>query len=356
MRSVTVNTSKNYTVWIDGSGEGGGLLSQAGGKIAAVCGGKAAMLVSDDVVNKLYGDTVEQSLRAAGYAVTRFAFFHGERSKNMETYIALLGALARANLTRSDVVAALGGGVVGDLAGFAAATYLRGVRFAQIPTTVLAMVDASVGGKTAVDLPAGKNLAGAFYQPDIVLCDTAALQTLPKEIFRDGCAEMIKHGVILSAELFELLKEPIENRMEDIIARNVEIKRDIVAEDEKETGIRQILNFGHTIGHGIEKHSDYRVTHGKAVAIGMVIASRGASRMGLCGEDCHLEIVEAVRRYQLPTETDITPEKLIEAASFDKKRSGQRITLILPERIGKCVLKSFSLDDLADFIRLGMRV
>jgi 3-dehydroquinate synthase len=144
--------------------------------------------------------------------------------------------------------------------------------------------------------------------------------------------------------------------MEDVIARNVMIKRDIVAADEKDTGIRQILNFGHTIGHGIEKHSNYSITHGKAVAIGMVIAGRGASRMGLCGEDCYTEIVEAVRRYQLPTETDIPPEKLIEAAFFDKKRSGKRINLILPERIGKCTAKSFSLDELADFIRLGMRV
>jgi len=256
-------------------------------------------------------------------------------------------------------VVALGGGVVGDMAGFAAATYLRGVPFAQIPTTLLAMVDSSVGGKTAVDLPAGKNLAGAFYQPGIVLCDYETLRTLPTEVYYDGCAEMIKHGVILSAELFELLKEPISvgmgEVMEDVIARNVTIKRDIVAADEKETGIRQILNFGHTIGHGIEKHSDYRVTHGKAVAIGMVIASRAASRMGLCGEDCHREIVEAVKRYQLPTETDIPAEKLIEAAFFDKKRKGQYITLILPERIGKCAAKIFSMDELGAFIRLGMQ-
>jgi 3-dehydroquinate synthase len=143
--------------------------------------------------------------------------------------------------------------------------------------------------------------------------------------------------------------------MEDIIANNVTIKRDIVAADERDTGIRRILNFGHTIGHGIEKHSDYGVTHGKAVAVGMVIASRGAARMGLCGEDCHTEIVEMVRRYQLPAETGIPPESLIEAAFFDKKRSGQRITLILPERIGKCAAKSFSMDELAAFIRLGMR-
>jgi 3-dehydroquinate synthase len=350
MRSVTVNASKNYSVWI-----GEGLLSQSGGRIAAACGGEAVALVTDDVVNKLYGDAVEQSLRAAGYATMRFVFPHGEQSKNMATYASLLSALAGANLTRSDVLVALGGGVVGDLAGFAAATYLRGIPLAQIPTTLLAMVDSSVGGKTALDLPEGKNLAGAFYQPDIVLCDVDALQTLPEETFQDGCAEMIKHSVILSADLFELLKKPILPVMDDVIARNVEIKRDIVAADEREAGIRQILNFGHTIGHGIEKHSGYSVTHGKAVAAGMVIASRGASRMGLCGEGCYLEIVEAMRRYHLPTETDIPPEKLIEAAFFDKKRSGQRITLILPERIGKCTAKSFSMDELAAFIRLGMR-
>lgn len=350
MKSVAVNASKDYSVIIDD-----GLLPRVGEKIRETCGGDTAMLVTDDIVNGLYGDTVEQSLRHAGYAVARFVFPNGEQSKNMETYTALLNALTEADMTRSDVIVALGGGVTGDMAGFAAATYLRGIRFAQIPTTVLAMVDSSVGGKTAVDLPAGKNQVGSFYQPDIVLCDYGTLKTLPETIFRDGCAEIIKHGVILSRELFDLLKEPIMPRIEDIIARNVTIKRDVVAADEKDTGIRQILNFGHTIGHGIEKHSNYDVSHGKAVAIGMVIASRGASRMGFCGDDCYNEIVEMVKRFELPYETTLLPQTLIEAAAFDKKRSGQRITLILPERIGKCFAKSFSLDELSSFIRLGMR-
>ena len=350
MRRVDVVASKEYAVWI-----GEGLLARAGEKIAAACGGATVMIVTDDTVNGLYGDAFEASLRAAGYATARFVFPHGEQSKNIETYGTLLNALAEANLTRSDVVAALGGGVTGDLAGFAAATYLRGVRLAQIPTTLLAMVDSSVGGKTAIDLPMGKNLAGAFYQPDIVICDIDLLDSLPGDVYRDGCAEMIKHGVILSAELFTLLKDPIGLKMEEIIARNVIIKRDIVALDEKETGMRQILNFGHTLGHGIEKHSGYAVTHGQAVAIGMVIASRGAFRMGLCDESCHREIVEAVRRYRLPEETGISPDMLIEAAFRDKKRSGQRITLILPEKIGACVAKNFSLDELATFVKLGMR-
>ena len=350
MRCVTVNASKEYSVHI-----GEGLLPKAGEMVAAACGGAAAAIVTDDIVGGLYGDVAERSLKEAGYATVRYAFPHGEQSKNMETYASLLNALAEAHLTRSDVLVSLGGGVVGDLTGFAAATYLRGIRFAQIPTTLLAMVDSSVGGKTAVNLPAGKNQAGAFYQPDIVLCDYGTLETLPDDIFRDGCAEIIKHGAILSPELFELLKEPLGQQIEDIIARNVTIKRDVVAADEKDNGIRQILNFGHTIGHGIEKHSSYSVTHGKAVAIGMAIASRGAARMGACGEDCYMEIVEALKRFRLPYETDIQPEKLIEAAFSDKKRRGQRITLIIPERIGKCALKEFSLEEAEAFIRLGMR-
>jgi len=350
MKTIEVNTPKGYSVLV-----GEGLLSQAGERIKEACGGETAFLVADDIVNKLYGDIVERSLQSAGYAVSRFVFPHGERSKNMETYTAILRALAAAKLTRKDVLAALGGGVAGDMGGFAAATYLRGIAFAQLPTSLLAMVDSSVGGKTAVDLPEGKNLAGAFYQPDIVLCDYAALDTLPPDVFHDGCAEMIKHGAILSAELFDLLKAPIQPVMEDVIARNVSIKRDVVVADEHEAGIRKLLNFGHTIGHGIEKHSGYAVPHGSAVAIGMVIASRGAARIGMCDWECHAAIVEMVKRYSLPHATDITPDQLIGAAFFDKKRSGKSITLILPERIGKCAARDFSLDELAEFIRLAMR-
>ena len=349
MRNVKVNTaSKEYDVWI-----GKGLLSGAGGMIAAACGGDIAVIVTDDVVNKLYGDAAAGSLREAGYAVVRFVFPHGEQSKNMETYVSLLCALTEANLTRTDILVALGGGVVGDITGFAAATYLRGVPYAQIPTTLLAMVDSSVGGKTAVDLPAGKNLAGAFYQPDVVLCDPETLETLPEDLFRDGCAEMIKHGVILSAELFAILKTPILPRIEEVIERNVTIKRDIVVMDERDKGIRQILNFGHTIGHGVEKQSGYGISHGKAVAIGMVIAARGAYRLGLCEESCYREITEAVRLYQLPDKTGLSPELLTEAAFFDKKRRGNNITLILPQEIGKCFAKDFSLKELAAFIRTG---
>jgi len=351
MRTVQVAASKTYDILIED-----GLLSHAGEKIAGVCKGETAMLVTDSTVNALYGDAVLHSLREAGYTTDRFVFPAGEQSKTLGTYTALINALAEANISRSDVLVALGGGVVGDLAGFAAATYLRGIGFAQIPTSLLAMVDSSVGGKTAVDLPSGKNQLGSFYQPDIVLCDYGVLATLPEDNFIDGCAEVIKHGVIVSAELFDLLKQDILPQLEDVIARSVAIKRDIVTRDETETGIRQILNFGHTIGHGIEKYSGYGVSHGKAVAIGMVIASRGAWRMGFCGEACFLEVLDMVRRYRLPDTTDIPPERVIEAAFFDKKRRGKNISLIVPERIGRCAIRSFAMDELADFVRLGMRV
>ena len=350
MINVTVSASKEYNILI-----GSGLLDKAGEKIKAACGAEIAAIITDDAVNNLYGDTVELSLKKAGYkTVVRFVFPNGEQSKSIETYVSILNTLTEANLSRSDVIIALGGGVAGDMAGFAAATYLRGIKFVQIPTTLLAMVDSSVGGKTAVNLSAGKNQVGAFYQPDMVLCDIDTLKTLPEKIFRDGCAEMIKHGIILDAGLFDLLKKPLEPQIEDIIARNVIIKRDIVQMDERDTGIRQILNFGHTIGHGIEKSSNYSISHGEAVAIGMSIAGRGAWRMGFCDNTCYIKITQMLKHFKLPYETDIPAENIFEAAFSDKKRNGQQITEVIPEKIGKCKLHTFSFKELEEFIKLGM--
>ncbi|MCL1866407.1 MAG: 3-dehydroquinate synthase [Oscillospiraceae bacterium] len=353
MRKVAVITpSKAYEVFIDR-----GILAKSGEVISEVCGvsdGNKVMLVSDNVVDGLYGDTVIKSLESVGFSVSRFTFANGEQSKTMATYSALLDKLAEENLTRSDLIVALGGGVVGDLAGFAAATYLRGVRLIQVPTTLLSMVDSAVGGKTGVNLSSGKNQVGAFYQPSLVLCDVSTLATLPEINYADGVAEIIKHAVIRNSRLFEILESPPITDMSEVIARNVEIKRDIVVLDERDTGIRQLLNFGHTIGHGIEKFSGYTVTHGHAVAIGMSIVSRGAFRTGLCDESCYSRIVEMLQRYGLPTDTDIPAEKLIKAAFSDKKRVGDSITLVLPERIGKCSLRGFSMNGLADFVRLSI--
>jgi 3-dehydroquinate synthase len=334
MITVDINVSKNYKVHIER-----GLLSRAG-ELVPKC--EKTLIVTDDTVNRLYGDVVEDSLKSAGFSVSKFIFASGEQQKNIGTYIGILNMLSQANLTRSDAIIALGGGVTGDLAGFAAATYLRGIRFVQIPTTLLAMVDSSVGGKTGVNLQVGKNQVGAFYQPDVVICDPNALQTLPEEICRDGYAEIIKHAVIRCPELFELLKQPIESNIEDIIARNITIKRDVVAQDELDTGVRQLLNFGHTVGHGIETLSDYSVSHGSAVAIGMVMESRNSS--------CHAQITEMLAHYKLPIFTDIPLSQLINAAMSDKKRSGGKITLIIIDNIGKSRLQEFTTEEFTRFI------
>lgn len=349
MRTVLVQTDRPYAVHIEA-----GILDRAGEFVRQSAGGQTVVLVSDDTVAALYGDRVEASLRAAGYETLRFVFPHGEASKSAATYLALLNFLAEHRVTRSDIVVALGGGVTGDLAGFAAATFLRGIAYVQIPTTLLAMVDSSVGGKTAIDLAAGKNLAGAFYQPRVVLCDPEALSTLPAETFADGCAEVIKYGVILDEELFSWLKEPIRPQIDRVIERCVQLKRDVVVQDERDHGVRQLLNFGHTVGHAVEANSHFAVSHGRAVAIGMCIAARAAAARGLCSRDCAAEVEEMAAHYALSQKTDFSAAQLAQAALSDKKRSGAVIHLILPERIGRCVIREVPVEELEDFIAAGL--
>jgi 3-dehydroquinate synthase len=274
-----------------------------------------------------------------------FVFPHGEQSKSIETLASLLDFLAEHKVARSDTIAALGGGVVGDLTGFAASCYMRGIKFVQIPTTLLAMVDSSVGGKTGINLPTGKNLAGAFYQPEAVICDIDTLDTLPPDCFLDGCAEVIKYGILADRELFYT---PIRENQEDVIARCVEIKRDIVNEDEFEAGRRKLLNFGHTIGHAIEKLSGYTMAHGHAVAAGMAIIARAS---GCCDA---LEITNMLERYGLPTSTAYGAEELAQACLSDKKRAGDYITMVFPERIGLCVLKNIPVGELESLIQRGL--
>ena len=261
MRSIHVTASKEYDVKI-----GASLLHTIGEEVAKVCKVGSAAIISDSNVWPLYGETAANSLRNAGFRVVYFVFPAGESSKNGSTYLSILNFLAENQITRSDCVIALGGGVVGDITGFAAATFLRGISYIQIPTTLLAAVDSSLGGKTAIDLESGKNLAGAFCQPKLVLCDVNTLNTLPEEIFRDGCAEVIKYGILYDPQLFaKLQKEGLDFDRESVIARCVELKRDVVMRDEFDTGERQKLNLGHTIGHGIEAHSNFTISHGKAV-------------------------------------------------------------------------------------------
>ena len=344
MKTISVAASVNYDVKI-----GSHLLPTLGAEVTALCKADKACIVSDTNVWPLYGETVEESLRSAGITPVHFVFPAGEESKNGSTYLSLLNYLAENGLTRSDCLVALGGGVVGDMTGFAAATYLRGVAYVQVPTSLLAAVDSSVGGKTAIDLPAGKNLCGAFYQPALVLCDTDTLNTLPEEIFRDGCAEVIKYGVLYDPQLFAYLMDAGVNfDREAVIARCVEWKRDVVAEDEFDTGARMKLNLGHTVGHGIEKASHFAVSHGRAVAMGMAIVARA------CGCPDADRIIACLTRFGLPVTTEFSAEEISRHALSDKKRSGGTVKLILPKTIGDCAIVPTPVTELRSFIEKGL--
>ncbi|MBO5355613.1 MAG: 3-dehydroquinate synthase [Clostridia bacterium] len=350
MKTVTVRASRTYDVQI-----GSGLLQSAGASLQALFPTpRKVMVVSDDTVRALWGDLLIASLESAGYTVFEFVFPHGEASKTAATIVSLWEALAKTNLTRTDFVAALGGGVVGDMAGFAAATYLRGIPFVQFPTTLLAMVDSSVGGKTGADLAIGKNLIGAFHQPSAVFCDTDTLQTLPDNIFADGCAEVIKYGYINDPELLEMLKKPFADAPDEIIAHCVADKRDLVEADERDTGARQLLNLGHTAGHAIEMLSDFTISHGSAVAIGMVLMAKAAVAAGLCEKDVPTHIEAMLKAYHLPTECPYGADALAKVALSDKKRKGGSITLVLPDKIGNSRLYPVPADTLCEFFKGGL--
>lgn len=350
MKSITVSASKEYQVII-----GSGLQADLGTYIKNLGKTGKVALISDSNVWPIYGPAAENSLNKAGFDTCSYVFLAGEESKNGENYLSILNFLAENRLTRSDILIALGGGVVGDITGFAAATYLRGISYIQIPTTLLAMVDSSVGGKTAIDLPAGKNLAGAFCQPSLVLCDVDALNTLPEDIFRDGCAEVIKYGILYDPALFEhLLSTGLSFDRETVISRCVELKRDVVAEDEFDRGARQKLNLGHTIGHGVEANSNFSVSHGKAVAIGMAIVSKAGNALGICNETTYRQILSILVKFALPTTTNDQAEALYRCALSDKKRAGSTVNLIIPQAIGDCVIQPTPVEQLKSFIEAGL--
>ena len=350
MKTVAVNASHKYNIIIENS-----LLEKAGTICADTIGICKGVIITDSNVDKLYSKTLEKSLAASGYEISKFVFEAGEKSKNSQTLISIVEFLAEKGLTRSDCIFALGGGVVGDIAGFAAAIYMRGIRFVQIPTTLLAAVDSSVGGKTAVDLAAGKNLVGAFHQPSLVICDYSLFDTLSPEIFADGCAEAIKYGVINDKPLFYLMNDTIHENLEEIIASCVLNKAHIVECDEFDTGKRQLLNLGHTVGHAIEKLSEFSISHGSAVAIGMVIVMRAAVRLGYCDKEALQNLILLLQKTNLPTACSYTASELASAALADKKRKGDTITLAIPYGIGDTRLTDMPITDLESFIEKGLR-
>lgn len=347
MHTVKVNASKKYDVII-GKGTSA-LLSR---KVRELFGGARVCIVTDDTVAGYHLNTIRSVLDGEGLANEAFVFPHGEGSKSAEVLFELLEFLAKKHFSRKDVLVALGGGVTGDLTGLAAALYMRGMHLIQMPTTLLAMVDSSVGGKTAVNLKSGKNLAGVFNQPELVLCDTDMLSTLPREIFADGMAEVIKYGVIADRELFDVVKNgEIEENLEAIITRCVAIKRDVVSEDEFDTGKRQLLNFGHTLAHSIEKESNFEISHGSAVAMGMVIISEIAWANGMSEERCQDEIIDALLENDLPITCPYKNSELYYSTENDKKSSSGRISIIVPEKIGKCRIEDIALAEFRELLK-----
>lgn len=351
MRCVEVRAGRPYEVFI-----GRGLMDAAGGMIVEALGGtRMAAILTDDTVDALYGARVEQALSESGLRTCRFAMPHGEAHKTLATWEKMLAFLSEQGMTRADAVVALGGGVPGDVAGFAAASYQRGVDLVQIPTTLLAMIDSSVGGKTGVDLGGLKNQVGAFHQPRLVLIDPDALSTLPAATLLDGAAEAVKYGVLGDTELFERLSRGgWTEDAEWVIERCVFHKAALVAADELDRGSRQLLNLGHTLGHAIEKCSGFRFSHGQAVAVGMIYAARIARSMGLCGPEVEADIAAALTAGGLPLSAPYGAAELAAAAMADKKRAGGEITLVLPRAIGRCELRRVPAAELEELARVAV--
>ena len=344
--TINVSASRCYDIHI-----GRDLLAKLGEFIRPLLGECRLAVLTDSNVDALYGNTIMEHLASAGYNACKYVIPAGEASKCADNLLVFLNFLAQEQITRSDAVIAFGGGVVGDLGGLSASLYLRGIKYVQVPTTLLAAVDSSVGGKTAIDIPAGKNLVGSFYQPVLVCCDTALMDTLPANIYRDGCAEVIKYGMILDCALYEKLQTLPFNR-EEVVTRCVEIKRDVVQQDEFDNGIRGLLNFGHTFGHSIEKLSNFTVSHGEAVAKGMVVASRMAYIMGMC--DVADELSALLVKYGFDISCRYSADEIFESLLSDKKRRGGTISVVLPRAIGDCTLVALELDELKSLLKKVM--
>ncbi|MBR5701508.1 MAG: 3-dehydroquinate synthase [Oscillospiraceae bacterium] len=352
MSTVVIPASRTYEVQIEDR-----LPADAGERVrAAVPGAARAAILADDTVWGLYGQELEDRLTGAGLTVFHHVFPHGEASKNASVYIGILEWLSRCRMDRQDVLLALGGGVTGDLGGFAAATYLRGIAYIQVPTTLLAMVDSSVGGKTAIDLSAGKNLAGAFWQPSLVLCGCSALGTLPRETLADGCAEVVKYGVLCDPELFRHLEERgLDFDRTWAVEHCVRDKQGFVSRDEFDRGARKLLNLGHTLGHALEQRSGFTLSHGRGVSIGMATVTRAAAVRGWCSAELRGRLERLLEKLELPVRSPWPVEELEEFMLADKKWSGSRADIVVPERLGHCGIRPMDQQELMDFMEAGCR-
>lgn len=347
MKELLVNLGENsYKIEIEK-----GIIKDISRRIRKIFNGEKIFIITDKNVDKYYGDIVLNSLKKDGFNATKYCIEPGEESKSFDTLLEIYDKLLDFKLTRKDLIITLGGGVVGDLGGFVAATFLRGVSFVQIPTSLLAQVDSSVGGKVAVDLPRGKNLVGSFYQPKGVLIDPNVLETLDEKFYKDGMGEVIKYGCIKDRNLFNLLntlnnRNEVMEHIEDIIYTCCNIKREIVERDEKDTGDRMVLNFGHTLGHAIEKYFGFsKFTHGEGVAIGMYLITKISEEKGLVNEKYSEDIKNILVRYGLPFEVDLKDkDTIIEAISLDKKNMGSRLKVIIMQEIGNAKIYDTTVD------------
>lgn len=346
MEKIQVNVGKSYEVLI-----GRGLLNQAERLLAPFVAGRKILIVTDEnVADKGYLMRLSAQLKPITESVFTYILPPGEAQKSMTNVVALVEFLADQNFSRQDIVVALGGGVIGDLVGFVASVYLRGIDFIQVPTTLLAAIDSSVGGKTGVDLPQGKNLVGAFHQPVVVLCDVDAFKTLLPNIFEDGCSEMIKYGMIMNADLLDeifAMEKPLNAGSDNIVSlvKNcVEMKTEVVQQDERDSDIRQLLNYGHTLGHALEQVSGYQISHGRGVALGMSLLLKMATQKKYIHTDFTQKFDQLLGDYHLlPEKPAYNAEQLIKAMLRDKKRRSAEITIVLPVAYGKSELFAFQL-------------
>lgn len=350
MTEIAVKGQNPYPILIESGG-----IAACGEHIRSLLPPCRALIISDSHVAPVFGETVRQSLTHAGFEAGLYTFPAGEPNKTLATVEQMLFAMGEHQLTRSDLVVALGGGVTGDLAGFAAAIYLRGIDFVQIPTTLLAQIDSSVGGKTGCDLPFGKNLAGAFHNPRLVLIDPDTLSTLPERYLRDGMGEAVKYGCIFDEALFEKIgNKNYVNFLPELIARCVTLKRDVVEEDFREKGRRTLLNFGHTVGHAIERVQNYSgFSHGEAVSVGMVLMTRAAEAHGLCKNGEAERIVRVLEKIGLPVSCEMDIPALAAAAVHDKKTHGSQVKLVLLRQIGDSFTYDLPAEKLTEFLSGG---
>ena len=334
MKTVEVDAAVRYNIVIDK-----GILPKSGDMIKEVTSAERVAVITDDTVDKLYSDVVMKSLSDAGFETFKFVFPHGEKSKNISTFSSILEFLAESGLTRTDALVALGGGVVGDLAGFAAACYMRGIDFYNVPTTLLSQVDSSIGGKTAIDFCGVKNIMGAFYQPKGVIVDSDVLCTLDDRQFAAGLAEIIKMAATSDARLFELLEnsDDIKTDIDEIVRRAIEIKRDVVEQDPTEKGLRKVLNFGHTVGHAIESVENGRLLHGECVALGM---------LPMCEKSVRVRLEKLLEKYGLPTKFVWSEEELRPYIKHDKKAAGEFVNVVRVKNIGSFEFSKETADEI----------